>query len=365
VLPGASPDLAAALAALGPALPREGQLAVALPGGAQAAFHAAETRFGPVVTVTAGNRFRLADDLGTYFSTYALQLVPMFGPALLVAVLAMPFVIHRALRPMRAAARVAETIDLHSLDTRIEARAPAELRPFLDAINRLLGRLEDGVRRQRIFTANAAHELRTPVAILQARLDALPEDAPSRADLARDVRRITLLLDQLLAVARLDQRETPLDEVVDLAALARGVAAEMAPLAIRAGRAVAVDVAGQPGAVRGNARALESALANLLENALRAEPPGGCVVVEAGPGGRLAVIDHGAGIAAADLPFLFEPFWRKDDGSRGTGLGLAIVSEVARLHAGSAGVEETPGGGATFVLAFPAIVQRQPAASEA
>ena len=351
VLPGSAPGLAAALAALGPALPAEGRLAVPVPGGGMTGFRRAETAHGPVVVATAGATFRLADDLGTFFTTYALQLVPMFGPALLAAVLAMPLLIRRILRPVRQAAAAAGAIDFRSLDRRLDAAAtPLELRPLLVAFNGLLARIEEGAQRQRLFTANAAHELRTPVAILQARIDALPEAAPDRLLLARDLRRITLLLDQLLAVARLGQPEAMAEaRPVDLGGVARRVVADMAPLALRGGRALAVE--GAPGVVvQGHARALESALGNLIENALRAEPVGGTVVVRVGPGARLAVIDHGAGVAEAEQPLVFEPFWRREDGSRGTGVGLAMVREVARLHGGTAEVATTPGGGASFVL---------------
>ena len=360
VLPGATPALAEALRRLGPSLPREGRLAVPMEAGSLAMFRAAETEFGPVVVATAGNRFRPADDIGTFFAVYVVQLIPMFGPALLAAFVAIPLVIRRMLRPLRNTARDAAAINLVSLERRLDgSRAPTEMQPFIAAINGLLARIEEGVRQQRVFTANAAHELRTPVAILQARLESLPEATRDRAALMRDVRRITLLLDQLLSVARLGQRDAALDETVDLAAAARAVVADMAPLAIRAGRQLAVEGEVGPLPVRGNARAIESALANLVENALRAEPEGGTVIVTLHEDGRLTVTDHGSGVASQDRPFLFEPFWRKDERTRGTGLGLAIVQEVARLHGGLASVEETAGGGATFVIALPV-----PAASD-
>ncbi|UPY37924.1 HAMP domain-containing sensor histidine kinase [Sediminicoccus sp. KRV36] len=359
VLPGGSPALTEALALLGPNLPREGRLAMPVPGGL-ALFRVAETPLGEAVVVTAGNRFFADEDLGAFVTVFLLQLIPIFGPALLAMVLALPLAIRHTLRPLRRMAREAAAIDLHSLDRRLDGGgSPAELQPFIAAMNEILERLEEGVRQQRVFTANAAHELRTPVAILHARLESLDEALPERGALLRDIGRITILLDQMLAIARLGQRETRADEVVELAACARAVVADMAPMAIRARRGLALEVQADP-LVRGNARALEGALANLIENALRAEPEGGTVLVTVGPGGRLAVSDHGAGVAREDRPFLFEPFWRKDERTPGTGLGLAIVREVARLHGGSAAVEETPGGGATFFLALPAL--RQPAA---
>ncbi len=353
ILPGSSQDLTAALARLGPALPQDGQLGVPLDGAGLAAFAGLQTPVGYAVVVTAGNRFRLVDDLGTYFSVYALQLLPMFGPAILTAAAIMPLAVRRLLRPIRVAAAEVETIDLNSLGRRLNGTgAPSELRPFLTAINQLLARLDTGVQRQRLFSANAAHELRTPAAILQVRIETLPDSDPVKAELLRDVRRITLLLDQLLAVARLGQTEAAPSDDVCLHSLAQSVVADMAPLAIRLKRTLALEPQGAAAPMRGNARALESAIGNLIDNALRAEPAGGTVVIATGPGARVAVTDHGPGIAAEDQPFVFDPFWRKSEHTTGTGLGLAIVREIARLHGGEASVISTPGKGATFALTF-------------
>jgi signal transduction histidine kinase len=349
VLPGSDPVLARALAALGPALPRRGQLELDLPQRGLTLFAQMDSGVGPLVVVTAGNRF-LAQDTPAFFAVFLWQTLQIFAPALLCIALVIPFAIARGLRPVRRAAAAAAEVDLRSLDRRLpDAGVPGELLPFVTAINDLLARLEEGVKRQRLFTANAAHELRTPVAILRARLDGLPPDAPGRTDLLRDTQRITLLLDQLLAVARLDAREAALDEAIDLPAMVRALVADCAPLAIRAGRQIALSA--EPVApIRGNQRALESAVANLIDNALRAEPPGGTVQVAVGPGARVDVADHGAGVAPDDRAAVFEPFWRKDEASRGTGLGLAIVRDVARRHGGDVAVEDTPGGGATFRL---------------
>lgn len=95
---------------------------------------------------------------------------------------------------------------------------------------------------------------------------------------------------------------------------------------------------------------LESAITNLLHNAIRAEPRGGVVEVEVRPPGEVRVIDHGPGVPPEDAERIFEPFWRGDERWPGAGLGLTIVREAAAAHGGSVSVEATPGGGATFVL---------------
>ena len=134
-------------------LPRPGGAAVAGPHP-----------HGEVVVATTGDVFRF-EDVGTFLSTYLPQFAFMFGPAILAAALVIPLVVNRSLRPVRAAAGQAAAIEVSSLDRRLpDAHAPSELRPFIGAINALLRRVEEGVAWQRMFTANAAHELRTPVA---------------------------------------------------------------------------------------------------------------------------------------------------------------------------------------------------------
>ncbi len=94
-------------------------------------------------------------------------------------------------------------------------------------------------------------------------------------------------------------------------------------------------------------------LANLIDNALHAEPEGGLVLVKVTGRAVVEVIDHGEGVAECDREMIFEPFWRKSETRPGTGLGLSIARELVSMHGGHIWVEETPGGGATFKLAFP------------
>jgi len=353
---GSAPDLVAMVAQLGRMLPRGyGNLETERPAvpGDVAIITTAPTPVGDMVFATAGNVFGRAD-LPSFVSEFLPAIVPMFAPVLFGALVVIPLVVRRLLRPLRSVARAAGAIDMRSLDRRLPAaELPAELRPLVAAINGALDRLDTGFARQRLFTANAAHELRTPVAILQARIDSLPEDAPSRTSLRRDARRMALLIDQLLAVARLGHSEAVMADAIDLVPLVRALVAECAPLAIRAGRQVAFSAPDHPVDVTGNAQALSSAVANLIDNALRAEPPGGTVEVAVTGAAEIVVVDHGPGIAPEDQPFIFEPFWRKDERTPGTGLGLAIARDIAVLHRGALTVAQTPGGGATFRLTLP------------
>jgi two-component system OmpR family sensor kinase len=309
---------------------------------------------GRLLVATEGDVF-LLEDLPKLFVSYLPQLLLMFAPALLAAAAISAWAVRRAMAGVREAAAAAAAIDLNSLDRRLsEDGLPQEVSPFVSAINRLLQRLEEGIRRRDLFMANAAHELRTPVAILSARIDGL--EASDRGPLQRDVRRLTLLVDQLLSAARLRSRERADFARVDLRRLAQALLADMAPLAIRERRELELIAGDQPLWIWGDAEALRSALGNLVDNALRAEPVGGVISVRLSelPGGvRAEVVDHGTGVETDMRETIFEPFWRSRPSGQGSGLGLAIVRAVAVAHGGLVRVEPTPGGGATFVLELP------------
>ena len=357
---GSMPDMAALLLHLSPDFPVvDGNLEIRRPGtlGGSAFVTTDSTAFGDLTYATAGNVFN-TDDLFTLATFFLPAIPPAYGPVLIGAIVILPLLLRRMLRPLRDVAQAAARIDLRALDRRLPTEAlPAELRPAVIAINVALDRVAEGWTRQRLFTANAAHELRTPVAVLQARIDAMAPTAPDRTALARDARRLRLLVDQLLAVARLDHREAALDSPVDLVATVKAMVADCAPLALRTGRAVAFHSLATTVPVLGDQRSIEGAVANLIDNALRAEPHGGTVdvAVYLDEGGIIEVRDHGAGIAPADRAVVFEPFWRKDDSTAGTGLGLATVREVVHMHGGSVSIHETPGGGATLRMILPSV----------
>lgn len=273
-------------------------------------------------------------------------------PAALVLGAIAVLVVWLSLRPVRRAAAALRELNVRNLGTTIpERRIPREVLPFVRAINSVLERLEADVARQRRFIASAAHELRTPVAVQKARIDAMPP-GPLRDELAGDTARIATLVEQLLAMARLGDYRLPLDQDVDIAEVARRLVADMAPLAIAQDRNFSLCAHGATATVRGNRQAIEVALTNVLDNALKVEPEGGTVEVSTGPGPIVIVSDHGPGLTDEERSRIFEPFWRKSPGSRGTGLGLSIVRECVRLHSGEVRVESWPGKGTTFTLLF-------------
>jgi signal transduction histidine kinase len=353
MLPGSDPALAIRLASMGGAVPMSG--ALTLKDGVAIHADAVATAHGPLVVLTMGNRFG-REDLATFFTAYLPQLIGMFGPAILAACLIAVPVIRRALAPVRTAAGAATAIDIGSLDRRIpEAGLPQEILPFVTAINRLLARLQEGVAAQRVFAASAAHELRTPLSILSARIDELPEGR-QKTGLRRDAVRMAILVDQLMAVARVGSQANGTAGPVPLTELVRDIVADLAPLAYRSGRALALDAGTERVDVLAEPAALRSAIANLIENAIRAEPEGGTIQLRLQPDGCMVVLeveDHGVGIAAEDAAHVFEPFWRKSSTGPGSGLGLAITRGIAEACGGSVMHVPTPGGGATFRLALP------------
>jgi signal transduction histidine kinase len=315
---------------------------------ARGALRRVYTPFGIFAVAIYGYNFHW-EDLGAavieFFPLHSiLDLAPLF-----LGVAAITFgIVRQGLSPLRAAAADVGRIDMESLDQRIpDADVPAEIAPFVDAINLALARLDAGVAAQRRFTANAAHELRTPIAILRAHTD-IPDDAAFRREMRRDIRRLQTIVEQLLITARISSRERGVQETFDLVETTLRLVADYAPLLIQNGRSIEFDPPSAPIFVRGNRWALECIVANLIANALRAEPVGGTVRVTVAASGELAVADNGAGVAPEDRERLFEPFWRRDDATPGAGLGLSISKELAELQGGSIGVDDSPSGGATF-----------------
>jgi len=262
------------------------------------------------------------------------------------------FAVRQGLTPLRSAAAEVAHIDMNSLDKRLLSDdVPVEVAPFVEAVNEALMRLDAWAARQRRFTANAAHELRTPLAIMRARLENAKASS-LKSELLGDASQLRSIVEEMLAAARLTEGQAPLDQRVDLSDAARRVVSDLLPLAIDRDRFIDFDCVASA-KTRGNQRAIECVLTNLVDNALRAEPSKGSVAVRLDGGGVIKVIDHGEGIAEADREMIFEPFWRKNEANPGSGLGLAIAKEIVDAHGGRIWVEETPGGGATFKVAFP------------
>ncbi|MCA3655072.1 MAG: HAMP domain-containing histidine kinase [Methylobacterium sp.] len=228
---------------------------------------------------------------------------------------------------------------------------PTEVLILVEAINDPLRRLGEALEAERAFTAEAAHALRTPLAVLSARIEKLPKGGELDA-VHSDIAALRRLVNQLLSAAEADTLVVDPARQCDLSIVAEGVVAAMAPLAIRDGRILAFEA--RPGTiVRGDADAIAHALRNLVENALRFSPENTEVLVRVSGPGQVAVLDRGPGVPDEQKPLVMKRFWRaRPSDLGGTGLGLAIVQRIAEAHGTTLGIADREGGGTVFSLAF-------------
>jgi signal transduction histidine kinase len=277
-----------------------------------------------------------------------------FTVAILALLLAIDIgIIRGALAPVLRASEIASAIDPAKTNLRLpEDDVPLELLPLIASMNQALNRLEQGIRLQREFTADAAHELRTPLAVLRARVETMPQQEALGAVKA-DILAMTHVVNQLMEMAEVEGASSAPTASVDLRATSSDVAAMLAEMAIRQGKAIALTGSEEPVAVRGDAGMIFQAVRNLVENAIKHTAPGTTVELDVSAGGSVAVMDRGPGVPEKDREFIFRRFWRADrNPTQGTGLGLAIVARIAEIHGGSVAVTNRPAGGAVFTLQF-------------
>jgi signal transduction histidine kinase len=274
-------------------------------------------------------------------------------PILLVLLIADIAIFRRALRPLREASEIAAGIGPARPGVRLPTdEIPREVRPLVSAVNQALDRLEEGFRIQRDFTADAAHELRTPLSILRTRIDIL-QDQDMREDLRQNVEGMARIVGQLLDIAELDALVVDPEEKADLRSVAAEVAEFVAPLALAQGKDVALLGASEAVWVRGNTEMLSRAIRNLAENAINHTSIGSTVEFVVDGDGTVSVLDHGPGIPEDERNLIFRRFWRRDRRKQGsTGLGLSIVQRIAELHAATVTVENRCPHGARFSLKF-------------
>jgi signal transduction histidine kinase len=301
-------------------------------GERSAILRLAETGIGRVHVMVGGG-----DTLSIWWAgaTVALRaVIPIVLAVAFVAFVAVAWIIRREFRGVERAAGLAATIDAGRRGARLpETGLPAEIQPLVSAVNTALGRLDEGYARQRRFLADAAHELKTPIAILTTRIETSPAGPERDRRLLLDIARLGNLAEQLLDTQRLDHSPA-LFTPVDLVDLARQVAGDMAPLAIDAGYELDFDTARPSYVVRGDRPALERVAVNLLQNAIAHGGRRGRIGVAIDIDGALVVSDEGAGVAPEDRDRVFEPFYRATPSDRGAGLGLSIVGDIVARHGG-------------------------------
>jgi signal transduction histidine kinase len=288
------------------------------------------------------------------------------GAASVIGALLLAFVLAEMLsRPLRRIRVAAQRIGQGDLATRVDPAGDPEVRSVAQALNRLAETLEheEEIRKQTV--ADLAHELRTPVNGLLARIEAAQDGVLTGPDnleaMHEEAVRLTRLLDDLARLADAEQPGLLLDKrVIDLANVARTSAESFALRFADAGINLQLDT--RPVWIEGNADRLEQVVSNLLSNALRYTGTGGVVTVQVDRTGREAILevaDTGPGIAPDDLRHIFTRFWRGDPSrspaTGGTGIGLAIVRELVRAHDGRIDVDSVLREGTRFRVTFHAV----------
>lgn len=298
-----------------------------------------------IVAETVEKRTRLANDI------IKGVIIPQFV-VLPVAVLLVWFGLTRGVAPLNALQqrlRARRPDDLSPID---ERAAPSEIAPLVGAMNELLDRLSANVDAQRRFVADAAHQLKTPLAGLrtQAELalrDASPEEMQSSLrQLVMGSERATRLVNQLLLLARAEHSDSAGLALTDLNAVAYQQTMQWVPQALSLNTDLGFEEAGHPVFIDGNAILLAELLNNLVDNALRYTPRGGRITVRVrqdGTSARLEVEDSGPGIPPGERSRVFDRFYRVlGHQSDGSGLGLAIVREIAQKHRADVRIEDPP-----------------------
>jgi two-component system heavy metal sensor histidine kinase CusS len=324
---------------------------------------AAAARLGDAtVTVIVA---RLYGERAAMFASYRHRIVGAAAISALAAALCAALLLHRGLRPLRVIAAHAALVRPGTLARRLAAGdAPSELLPLVAALNAMLDRLQEGYARLSGFSADLAHEFRTPITnllgqsqVLLAQPRNVAEYEQLLASNIEELERLARMIESMLFLARAGQEDvlparqslTSMDELRKVADFFEGMAEEQGVHITCTGDAV----------VRADPALLRRALANLVSNAVRHAAPGSTIVLDARQQAgvtELSVTNTGAPIAPEHLPHLFDRFYRADpargnaDGS--TGLGLAIVSAIMTVHGGTASVA-AHGDRACFTLAFP------------
>jgi signal transduction histidine kinase len=313
---------------------------------------------------TAGERHDSESPIEDAQSDVEQTFLVVGAAALVVALLAGYLLAARTAAPLRRFAGTAAEVDGGDLSPRVEVdpSAAAELRTLADAFNHMLDRLEDAFARQRGFVSDASHELRSPLTAIRGQIEVLArEPDPGAADVRRveaatltELRRVERLVEELLALARLDEGVGPARRELDADAFLREAVAAApggASLGSTAGGRIDLD-----------ADMLARVIRNLVENARRHAGPDGQVTVSStAVAGRLRVCvdDDGPGIPPAERERVFDRFHRsdaaRDRGSGGSGLGLAIARAIVAAHGGTIRAETSPAGGARISFELPGL----------
>jgi two-component system OmpR family sensor kinase/two-component system sensor histidine kinase BaeS len=284
---------------------------------------------------------------------------------------------HGIATPLADVMAAADAIAAGDLSVRVPVHDRAEFGRLAESFNRMAEELERADQQRRNLTADVAHELRTPLHIIQGNLegivDGVYEASPEHLEATLDETRVLArLVEDLRTLSLAEAGQLPLvREEVDISELLADVYTSFSGQAETTGVELRVEIpahpsqTGDPGAdglkVNGDTGRLDQVLTNLVSNALRHTPPGGSITLRAEPapdGVRITVCDTGEGIPSDQLPYIFDRFWRGDRSrsraaGAGSGLGLAIARQLVQAHAGRIRVESEVGRGTTFTIDLP------------
>jgi signal transduction histidine kinase len=293
-------------------------------------------------------------------------LVTFMLPVFVIAVLRLGF--RRLLIPLSDLISAADAVAGGNLSVRVEETGRGGLGRLVRAFNHMTAELELADRRRRNLTADVAHELRTPLHIIQGNLEGVVDGVyePTRVHIEAtlaETRQLARLIEDLRVLSLAEAGELPLTmETVDIVDLLSDIQTSFSGQAEVAGVALRVEALAEPLSVTGDAGRLDQVLSNLVANALRHTPSGGEIVLAARalPGTvEIVVRDTGQGIPSEELPYVFDRFWRsdasRDRSTGGSGLGLAIARQVVRAHQGMIEVTSALGQGTRFTVTLPVV----------
>ena len=339
---------------------------IAVAGGSRDAYLADATVSGvhvrvltaPLAQGLAVQVLRPLQEVDRTLRNLALLMALVAAGGIGLAVAAGAVVSRAALAPVRRLGDATEEVArTHDLGLRVEVEGHDELSRLAASFNEMLGALEHSVGAQRQLVADASHELRTPLTSLRTNIEVLARGDGPRGnrrkqllqDLTEQLEEMSALVNDLVELARENGQQPDPEELrLDL------LVADVVARAQRRAPKVRIVAELEESTVLGVPNALERAVGNLLDNAVKWSPPDGEIAVTV-RGGEVTVRDHGGGIDQADLPLVFDRFYRAPSarGLPGSGLGLAIVKQVAEQHGGSVSAESAEGGGALLRLSLP------------
>jgi signal transduction histidine kinase len=330
--------------------------------------------FGFIVLLIIGGLSALAFVISRVFEgggqTAAMVLLGGCGLALAFP-LAAGFLARRVFRdiatPLADVMTAADAVAGGDLNVRVEENEPGEFGRLARSFNRMVEELAQADQRRRNLTADVAHELRTPLHIIQGNLEGVLDDVyqPTEEHIQatlEETRQLARLVEDLRTLSLAEAGQLPLVwEPVDVAELLADVHTSFSGQAEAAGIDLRVEIEGDLPTIAGDVGRLDQVLGNLVANAIRHTPAGGGITLRAEPiddGVRVHVRDTGEGIPAEDVPHVFDRFWKGDRArtraeGTGSGLGLAIARQLVNAHGGAICVESERGKGTTFTIELP------------